>query len=455
MSRVSKIWVAAAAVVLIAGGVNFTMLALPSLRESLAKRDEENFKYRFENAKDPRERAQLMQEAHQRAMQRSLERTGSPVYMGEPGQMQVVKRIEGFSFSPDGRFIVGRVSRTNNADLIVWSSQGGPPLVRHSAESWNVTSYGWLNKTQLRIMDEVYNLHKNKNKWMLTKANRVRVPSSNIDSDKRRDYPRQDIRLEVERDNAYTEHQPPRERLLAYALSSGERLPLPAGLESHTQLEKIQPLNRWGKTPLRLVSWQDEDWTKRKTLAENSRLEVWDARAKKRLWAKDMKIEGGRVVVGDAGRVVVAIGTPRKSTVPKEMPGTIHYYNGKRVDKLPDEPLPADGIDVYDALTGKLLAQKTERKMVRSKVRVSPDGKMLVVPIHRFVAGRNQTELVVHTLRNLQMVKKIVVSGEHEPNIVFSRDGRYLVVEIEESLHIYSWQRTDAKGKTPFQQATL
>lgn len=247
MPRVSKVWVAVVAVVLVAGGVNFTMLALPSLWEYLAKRDEENFRYRFENTKEPRERMQLMREAHQRAMQRSLDQTGSPVYMGEPGQIKMVTRITGISFSPDGRFVVGRVSRAINGDIVIWSALGGGPLVRHTGNQGNITSYAWQDKNLLRIKDEVWRLQKVGRKWKLTKTGSLSSSNYSVSSDKRRDYPRQDIRLEVERDNAYTEHQPPRERLLAYALSSGERLPLPAGLESHTQLEKntaVEPLGK-------------------------------------------------------------------------------------------------------------------------------------------------------------------------------------------------------------------
>lgn len=371
-----------------------------------------------------------------------------------------VLALHHLSFSPDGRFLVAAAQYQTTAELVVWPSSGGATLLRKKYDLTNSIDVDWKDKNHLFVQNQVLYILKGKGYWAAEEMPRTPQPGGSTRVDSSRSFPRQDVLLRIENDTvsggngARTGN-----RLAAYSLATGASLSLPPELESQTRLQSLQPLTRWGKAPLRLAQWNSQNAPKGYDDESRSDLEVWDARAKKRLWKKTFKSYAGELLVGEAGKFIIVVGTPfRLPPLPPDPPGTERYFNGKRVTTLPQNEVhyATDGIEVYEAIGGKLLAKTRLEHMRDRSAIVSPDGTLLAFNIHvsdrKFQGLRDY--ISIHHARTLRPLRKIALTPSMNiSGMSFSPDNSRLAVADSATVHLYSWRGADVSGKTPFKAA--
>ena len=424
----------AALIVLPLAVLYFGWSAFRASRERLVREDSVQSSLKH---KQDRQRAFENQAQYENARRLSAQR--KPSSKPSPVNANRARNVDlrHVTFSPDGRFLAAAAQYQDAGELMVWPAGGGATLIRKKYDFGSSLEVDWNAKNTLIADGVVFRVHKDKGFWDASELPRPFPVGQPGRVDSYRNFPRQDVRLQIENYTTYNNNTAfSRQRLAAYSLITKVNLPLPPALESQNSLEGILPLARWGKAPLRLARWKTDVSSARgseQPLRFRSVLEVWDARAKKRIWQKSFPDSAGKILVGQGGRFLLAIGTPIRSP-------QFESYRG-------------DGIEVYDAEKGKIVAKSQVKSIEAQNSAVSPDGNFLAVTASPLDSKPHPPKQVIYIyqVRSLKLIGKINFSilRDAVSDITFSPDNNTLAVATIGRIRLYNWRNTDAKSQAP------
>ena len=437
MKRLLRALKLAALVILPLAVIYFGWSSFRASRERLAREDAEQSSLKY---KQDSQRAVQRQAQTENARRLSAQR--KPLSKPQLANNNRIKNVNlrHVAFSPDGRFLAAAAQYQSVGELIVWPASGSATLLRKKFDFANSLVVDWNAKNTLIADGAVLRIHKDKGFWDASELPRPFPTGQPMRVDRYRNFPHQDVRLQIENattsahNSAFSGH-----RLAAYSLATRVNLPLPPALESQRELQDILPLARWGKAPLRLVQWKSLDGPGSSAQSTvNSALEVWDARAKKRLWQKSFPTFAGKLLIGKEGKFFVAVGTSIRLAQPET-----YYW--------------PQGMEVYDSLSGKIMAKSRLPEMEKESATISLDGNFLAITARRSDSkNRNQQQIIfVYQARTLKLLRKINLMQIEKTasEIAFSPDNSVLAVAIGDTIRLYNWRSADAAGKTPFKIA--